>query len=831
MLFEFNNEFINNDALYTLDGEVITYVQLEDKIIEFTSTSQLKNKNGLFLVEASNTVDSIIAYLAGLRTKNPVILVNSSESQLWLNYQETFPVTHCYSKNEGYQYNKRHCVFTKELAVLLSTSGTTDSTKSVMLNRLNIESNAIAIIEYLNITKADKSPTTLSFSYSYGLSVLNSHLLAGASILLTDKSVIDDSFWSDFKKYNCTGLAGVPHIHELIMGAEIDTSCFPSLRYMTQAGGRLDKSLVKQILSNSCEENWKFYVMYGQTEATARIAYLPPENAANNFDCIGKSIPGGSIELLDSQANPITQTGVSGEIVYSGPNVMLGYAMTIDDLVAPERPAKLFTGDIAEINENGYFRILGRMKRFIKPFGLRVNLDEIEARLSECNYDVACTGTDEQLLVFSSHYYNSGDLYSKIESILGLPKNYISYKHIKNIPRLSSGKIDYRSLSKLYEKEPKAELQYNQSSSDSVISIFTKFFPHSDVSLRDSFETLGGDSLNFIGVSTKLKKHLGNLPSNWQQKPISELVNTVAHRTNRYFTFVDSNILLRAIAIVLIVLGHLSVFDYGGTASLTLFVLAGFTFAKFTLPVIRNSESIKPLLVLITKVVLLVFAYLFAIQLVTGKWDFPSLLLISNYYDPGRPNVYINWFIEVYIQLLLLLTLLFSSKWVRELEKNNSYRFFYAFTIVFMIMLVAIPKIWDTDYLFNRVPHMLAWLFSMGVVIELSKSRQQKFLTLALFIIGYFLDVGMEIKLLLFAGLILIFVERFITPRFIDKVFVEIAGSSLFIYISHLQFNGIVGRLGFNNIVGSIVALVAGIIGWQLYVKSLELMSHLYRKI
>ena len=222
------------------------------------------------------------------------------------------------------------------------------------------------------VERADRAITTLPLHYCYGLSVLHSHLLAGASVVLTDASVVDPCFADALRDHGVTNLAGVPHTFEMLERAGADRVRVPSLRLLTQAGGRMSPDAVTRWTARA--ETWgaRFYVMYGQTEATARMAFLPPELAVRRPAAIGRAIPGGELRLepVDGQPDDV------GELVYRGPNVMMGYAQHPDDLAEGALLDELRTGDLARFHaDDGVFEIVGRRSRFVKPFGLRIDLD------------------------------------------------------------------------------------------------------------------------------------------------------------------------------------------------------------------------------------------------------------------------------------------------------------------------------------------------------------------------------------------------------------------------------------------------------------------------
>ncbi len=212
-----------------------------------------------------------------------------------------------------------------ELAVLLSTSGTTGSSKYVRLSARNLASNAESIVRYIGLTPDERPITSLPLHYSFGLSVLNSHWLAGAAVVLSTQTVIQRHFWESVERLACTSLAGVPYTYQMLERVGYRDMDLPSVRTMQQAGGALDRALTASYAEHMQAKHGRFFVMYGQTEATARIAYVPPHELADKLGSAGIAVPGGELSILDARADAPDQPP-TGEVVYEGPNVMLGYA-------------------------------------------------------------------------------------------------------------------------------------------------------------------------------------------------------------------------------------------------------------------------------------------------------------------------------------------------------------------------------------------------------------------------------------------------------------------------------------------------------------------------
>lgn len=335
-----------------------------------------------------------------------------------------------------------------DLALLLTTSGSTGSPKLVRQSRENVAVNAAAIVDYLEIGEFDRAITTLPMSYTYGLSVINSHLLAGAELLLTEMSVMQRDFWKFFNKEKASSLAGVPYTYEMLKKLKFTDMLLPSLKYMTQAGGRLRPDLHKEFAEFAQEKHKRFYVMYGQTEATARMSYLPYGKSVEKCGSIGVAIPGCALSLLDEQGNPIEKPHVAGELIFEGRNVTHGYATALSDLSKDdENGGILHTGDMAEMDEDGYFYIVGRKKRFLKIYGNRVSLDECEELIEKhFGVDSACTGVDDEMHIYITGKIGVEVVAEFISGKTGLNPKAFVVKHIDKIPRSGSGKKSYGEL-------------------------------------------------------------------------------------------------------------------------------------------------------------------------------------------------------------------------------------------------------------------------------------------------------------------------------------------------------------------------------------------------
>lgn len=338
----------------------------------------------------------------------------------------------------------------------LATSGSTGSPKLVRLTEQAVVANARSIAEALSIDASDRAITCLPLHYAYGLSLLTSHLATGASVVVTDKGFMDGAFWSAVKQHNVTALAGVPYMYEMLERLGAARAVPSSVRVMTQAGGRLRDESVERLHAFMQLRGGRFHVMYGQTEATARITVMPHDWLPARVGSAGRVIPGGTIEirqLVDgAAAGPLLAHDEDGEVWYRGPNVMLGYATTREELaLGDELGGSLRTGDIGHLDADGCLTITGRVKRIGKLFGVRIDLDAIERQLSVA-FPAAVIETDNQLVVFTVMPAATPDdpalrsLVQQLSSQLRVQQRNIVVKPIEALPRTSSGKVDYPAL-------------------------------------------------------------------------------------------------------------------------------------------------------------------------------------------------------------------------------------------------------------------------------------------------------------------------------------------------------------------------------------------------
>lgn len=467
-------KFKDSICLQEENGMQLSYRQVHDFGESFVNVAE---DRCLVFLMCSNSVGSVAGYIACMTHRLVPVLLNAHiDKELLDNLFILYHPVYIWTPSnlvgqmpghvvlEAYEYCLIKTGFGIEhalhdgLGLLLTTSGSTGSPKFVRQSYENIRVNAEQIVEYLQLDASERPISTLPMNYTYGLSIINSHLMAGAALLLTEKGLMQREFWEFFRSVEATSFGGVPYTYEMLERLRFRKMELPSLRYMTQAGGKLTPELHRKFAEYAQETGKKFIVMYGQCEATARMGYLPANKSIEKCGSMGIAIPGGKFYLIDSNRHDITEPYVTGELVYEGANVTLGYAECGEDLIkGDERKGILETGDMAQFDEDGYYYIVGRKKRFLKIYGNRVNLDEIDRMIKSQykNFDVASAGIDDHMYIFITDSNQKESVKNLVVSKTKLNSAAFNVVAIDEIPKNDAGKILYQELTKYYEERAK----------------------------------------------------------------------------------------------------------------------------------------------------------------------------------------------------------------------------------------------------------------------------------------------------------------------------------------------------------------------------------------
>ncbi|MEW5685022.1 MAG: AMP-binding protein [Pseudomonadota bacterium] len=836
--------FGDSIAIRTDEGATVSYSELAERSDAFAR--RLGGVRRLVLIEATNTLEPLIAYLGALRGDHPVILAAASSDNRRL--VETFQPDAHFSKVDGSWQLRLDpsppARLHPELAVLLSTSGTTGATKLVRLSASAIDANARSIIEYLGITTDDRAVTSLPFHYSYGLSVVNSHLMAGACLLLTDGSVVDAGFWSFLAEGEATSLAGVPYTYELLERIGFRAKIPRSLRTLTQAGGRLAPQLVTSLSEWASHNGLRFFVMYGQTEATARMAYLPPNIAAARPDAIGVPIPGGKFELLGEDGRLVAGADQSGELVYRGPNVMMGYAVKREDLARGADIGPLHTGDIAIRGADGIYKIVGRMSRFAKIFGLRISLDEVESRLRTLGHSGASASDDQAIYLAVLGEGDPEIIASHLSMAYKIPQAVFQISFCSDLPTLPSGKIDYQAI--LKSGKTNAPFPPAVPADQPIASAFARSFPRATVGPQDTFVTLGGDSLNYVSMSLELEQVLGFLPADWEQLTLAELAALTPRQGPQHWwslRSIETEVVLRMLAILAVVVNHASDLVVGGGAEVLL-ILAGYNLSRYQASRLKIGESFTFVTSFMRRIILPYFLMLSLYLIAKRTFDFASLLMVSNFFGRYGSLIEPFWFLEVLLQSFLIVALLTQLKPVQLSISRNPWLFGLVFLGAAIAIKCAALALFHHEHLQNRTPDAALPLIALGWCAHNATTNHRRLL-ITLVILSFALLSLTGLSNLWFqypypsrishavwlsvCAVGLLWIRQVPLPTILHSVVASIAAASFYIYLAHvIPLWVIYWKLGVEDLAPNLVAAVSlGVGVWLLVERSTELRSRL----
>jgi long-chain acyl-CoA synthetase len=451
-------------ALISTNGTAVGYPDLVDAATKIEDVFRSSGARQLAFLSFTHTPSAVATYLACLRSRMlvPLLLQQGLAPELlaalidryapdWLLGPLAPPLPTGYAEVElpgnlpaARRLSPSHASLQPDLALLVTTSGSTGSHKLVRLSYKAVSANASAIADYLSLDPAERAISSMPLSYSFGMSILNSHLAVGGSLVLSEDSVLHRAFWERVETHGVTSLSGVPSTFDMLERAGVHERSLPSLRTFTQAGGRMREEVIRRTYQRGATFGRRLFVMYGQAEAAPRISYVPPSLLSEKIGSIGIALPGGALRLAEDS-----------ELLFEGPNVMMGYAMQQSDLArGDEQSGRLATGDLARVDADGFHYITGRKTRFVKLGGMRTNLDELENGLGAASgMQVYCVGEDERLFVLpvSAQPQQLAQLGAALRKRFRISPALVKVRVIYDVPLMSTGKVDYRTLRDLAE--------------------------------------------------------------------------------------------------------------------------------------------------------------------------------------------------------------------------------------------------------------------------------------------------------------------------------------------------------------------------------------------
>jgi len=812
-------------AVAVRDGDQeLTYADLAERVR--AAGRALGDGRRLVLLCAENSLDFLVTYLGALDAGHVPLLVPGDRPQhvdaLVAAYEPDVLVAR---EGAGWSVRPRHPEPAHELhpdlALLLTTSGSTGSPKLVRLSHDNLDSNARAIAQALRIEPGDRAVTSLPLHYCYGLSVLHSHLTAGAGVVLTDLSVVDPCFWELFDRTEATTLAGVPHTFELLDRSGFPDRRHPSLRTVTQAGGRLAPETVQRFAALGREQGWGLFVMYGQTEATARMAVLPPELVERHADTVGWPVPGGSFRV-----EPLSEIECGlGELVYRGPNVMLGYAEYPGDLARGRDVEELRTGDLAHLRPDGMVQVVGRRSRFAKVVGLRIDLDQVERQLEQDGVPAHCVDLGDAIGVLTAVPGAGATVTRTMGRRHGIPAAGVVVLDAASPLHLPTGKPDYPGMAALLgEHRERAALptgpvdDVRATTPADVTTLYRELLDAPCADEETSFVDLGGDSLSYVEVSLRLERLLGALPPQWHVLGPRDLVAAAGERSARPSRrrprghSVETSVVIRALAVLLILANHTHLSFVPGGAH-TLLALAGFNLARFQLTNRPRAERAKG----IARSALRIWApsalWIALVAVVVGTYDWRNVLLLNQVLgDWARWSDHWHyWFVEAVVALLLGASALVALPAVDRWERRFPFAFPMALVGIGLLTRyhLVVP---DAGPYRGANAYVLVWLFATGWAAARARTVRQRLLVSAVPVLtlpGFWPSMPMREVTIIAGLLVLTWVPTMRLPAWLGRFASVVAGASLFVYLTHFQVYP--HLMGTSSVLAMAASLVVGV--------------------
>lgn len=716
-----------------------------------------------------------------------------------------------------------------DLALLMSTSGSTGSPKLVRLSHENVRSNAQAIVAALGVTSADRAITSLPLHYCYGLSVLHAQLVAGGTVVLRRKSFAEPDVRDVLARCRVSIVAATPHLIDLLDVQGVLSADLPDLRVVTQAGGALPAHRVRDIAALGQAGGWSLAVMYGQTEATARMAVLPPASVTRHPDAVGWPVAGSSFSLDTTVPEAADGPQGVGELVFSGPGVMLGYAESPDDMALGRMQDVLHTGDLARISDDGLVRIVGRRADWTKVMGIRIDLGQVERRLRDAGFQACVTGADQELQVTYSadHRRDAARVVEAVSTVTGLGPSVISVEAVAELPRLSSGKIDRLACAARHRtpQQPTraGRLKPGREPVDlaAVVAALGPLVGRESLNPDRSFVELGGDSFSHVQASLRLGRLLGDLPADWHHRPLRELPHLAQTRSRRGSgQRVEMNVLLRGLAVVMICGSHVGLFPLAGGAHLLL-AAAGFNVGRYVLAAGSTVQRWRRTARLAVAIVVPTVLVALTMRVVFGGAHWSNVVLLHWAVRPMVGNIF--WFVEALLLLLLATAALLSVPRLRQAYARDPWRLAFLATLVLLIPRYLVVGLVEGPV--RGMPWTVGWLFTAGLAMASARTRRRQLLTVTVALvatIGFF--PAPERNLVIMAGLALLaLVPSMVVPRLLVRPIGVLAAASLHVYLVQFQMFTFFSSPGSKFAAG----LLAGLAFWLLTTSLLRRLHHL----
>lgn len=725
-----------------------------------------------------------------------------------------------------------------DLAMIAFTSGTTSSAKGVLLTHGNLADTVERLTALMELDGTVREYLGTPVHHAFGFGRCRTVLTLGGKAYVPSGGFSPTEIARMLERGEINALSMVPTLARLLFKhADLFSTCGPRMRWIevgSQYMSREEKLRLRALFPNA-----RIVHQYGLTEASRSTLVVVSEQDGPELESVGRPVGDGEVSIDSNGCIAIRGSHVAKTLLVDGHSVP-----------ATDAEGWFHTSDLGEIVD-GYLYYRGRADDLVNCGGVKISPDElqraiaaklgIEAGLSVTKVPDPARG--EGVLVALREDVGATDAEARaaaVEALLGVGVKIGTALHVMRFPEFpmtASGKVLRRGLTDAFvvahpdlagAQPPRVVALTDDDEADrsrrleGARRIFERVFPGHTIGGDDTFVSLGGDSLTFVEVSIKLEALLGRLPRDWQNVPLSRL--EAMRPTKSRLRLVDTALLLRAIGIVSVVIFHFTDdLDIGG-ATFMLLMLVGWNFARFQLQNVVATGSVRTILATTVKLVVPLFLVIATIQLRRGIFDRDTLLLIGNWSTSHTKSTDL-WFLELMVQILLFLAAVLAIPAVRAQIAARPRAVAYTVLTATTVMAFVGPMLWNTDHLFDRVPHRMFWVLALGWTAVVATTRAEK-----LFLIG--LSAGLPTLMwgvgdvafyithanlwMPFGAALLLFFERIPIPPPLPTLASWLGGSSMFVYLLHNQARNVFMRLtGVEDpTTHVIVGLIAGCVGW-----------------
>ncbi|MCB1354963.1 MAG: AMP-binding protein [Maritimibacter sp.] len=699
-------------------------------------------------------------------------------------------------------FEDHHPLIHEDLPAQVSyTSGTEGEPKGILLSYANLADAAQRIIDQMQMTSEIREYVGVPATFSFGMGRYRAISAVGGRAYLPPRGFDPIELSRMLSAGDVNALSAVPTLLRILLDApEIIGDAGQNLRWMEIGSQHMtgeEKRRIREMFPNA-----RILQHYGLTEASRSTFLLVSEAPDTLLDSVGR--PAGETEVA---------LGADGRIRIRGPHVATARIDAQGLHALRDSEGWLQTNDLGHM-QDGYLFFDGRADDLINFGGIKISPDQLEDRIRRdlapgiriAAAKIPNAQRGDGILVAVEGPADIAvirDLANAALADMGVSAgSALHVEPVTEIPVTGTGKARRAVLAEHFlDRRPRAPEGDTRKTSvvGDVRSLFQREFPGHTVGPDDTFETLGGDSLHYIQFSLAFEQRFGPLPENWEIRSVDELQRGLGQGTSSTWRRLEMPTLLRAFFMICIVALHTDAFVYSTSygAAYFLVLLAGYSVARFQLPDIIRTGSVKTLVGTIKYVAVPTVLMVALLQVATERFEILPLLLISNYLDPSTLKGFTFYFMEIYIQVLVLAAVLFSLPMVRTAFRDHPMFSALALLLMTFVLRQSIEAIWNGEYNFHRTPWNYGWAFALGIVLSVANDTRSRLLALSVAVVAVLIK-WQFVSAAAYVGLgsaLLLYVRAITVPAPIKTVVGEIANASMFIYLSHYQMMSVVQKV------------------------------------